>query len=232
LLVSELFKEVSPSPAMAALRPSEYTAALIYMLQRHPDLVCGKRVLEIGAGSGVVLAVAAHLGASHVCGVDIEEDAALASKRLLDDLGHHEKVEFHVGDLWQPLGDRRFDTIIANLPHFPMADGTVPGRRPTWSVGGTDGRKLLDRFLEGLPMRMQPSGRAIITHNGFVDLSRSRTLLARHGLNLGILHSFLVPLEEDKMNCTSKAFIEAEIGRALHCYGPYSFGEVHIVEIS
>jgi release factor glutamine methyltransferase len=231
-LTPDRLTRASLTPAVAALRPSEYTAALIYAIQRDPELVRGKHVLELGSGSGVVLAAAAQLGASHVCGVDIEEDAVLASQRLLTDLGHGDKAEFHVGDLWQPLGSRRFDTILANLPHFPMNDGTVPGRRSTWSVGGPDGRRLLDRFIDELPQRLQPGGRAIITHNGFVDTALSRLLLASHGLKLAVLHSILVPLAEEKMARVSKALIESETNRSLHQYGPYSFGEVHIVEIS
>lgn len=231
-LTSDCLNRASSIPAVPALRPSEYTAALIYAIQRHPEFVCGKLVLELGSGSGVVLAAAAQLGASHVCGVDIEEDAALASRRLLTDLGHGDKAEFHIGDLWQPLGSRRFDTILANLPHFPMNDGTVPGRRSTWSGGGPDGRRLLDRFIDELPMRLKPGGRAIITHNGFVDTALSALLLAGHGLKFAVLHSILVPLAEEKMTHVSKALVKSELNQSLHQYGPYSFGEVHIVEIS
>ena len=133
--ISDSFR-ASATPAVAAFRPSECTAGLIQAIQRRPEIVRGKNVLELGVGSGVVLAAAAQLGASHVCGVDIEEDAVLASWRLLTDLGHDGKAELHVGDLWQPLGTRRFDTILANLPHLPMANGAIAGRRSTWSVGG------------------------------------------------------------------------------------------------
>jgi release factor glutamine methyltransferase len=113
-----------------------------------------------------------------------------------------------------------------------MTDGTAPGRRSTWSVGGTDGRRLLDRFIDELPMRLQPGGRAIITHNGFVDIALSLLLLAGNGLKCAALQSILVPLAEEKMARVSKSLIESEINRSLHQYGPYSFGEVHVVEIS
>src|SRR6185503_19961804 len=57
-----------------ALRPSEYTSALIQALRSEPERVRGKEVLEIGSGSGVVLAVLGALGAGSVCGIDIEAD--------------------------------------------------------------------------------------------------------------------------------------------------------------
>ena len=58
-----------------ALRPSEYTAALIQALRAEPETVRGANVLEIGSGSGVVLAALGALGAASLCGIDIEEDA-------------------------------------------------------------------------------------------------------------------------------------------------------------
>ena len=64
-----------------ALRPSEYTSALIQALRSEPERVRGRQVLEIGSGSGVVLAVLGTLGAGSVCGIDIEEDAIESSSR-------------------------------------------------------------------------------------------------------------------------------------------------------
>ena len=65
--------EGSTGITLASLRPSEYTAALIQALQARRATVSGARALEIGSGSGVVLAALAELGAASLCGVDIEE---------------------------------------------------------------------------------------------------------------------------------------------------------------
>src|SRR5262249_3980430 len=146
-------KLVADAPAglaLAALRPSEYTAALIQVLQARRTAVQGARVLEIGSGSGGGLGARGagrgpRLGGG---GIDIEEDAVTSGMLLLDGLGHGKVAEFHQGDMWRPVGDRRFDLIVANLPHFPMGDAAVAGRLPTWSAGGLDGRRLLDPFLE------------------------------------------------------------------------------------
>ena len=86
-----------------ALRPSEYTSALIQALRSEPERVRGKEVLEIGSGSGVVLAVLGALGAGSVCGIDIEADAIEASSRLLARLGH-DNAEFLHGDMLLVLG--------------------------------------------------------------------------------------------------------------------------------
>src|SRR3982750_1425347 len=87
-----------------ALRPSEYTSALIQALRSEPERVRGRNVLEIGSGSGVVLAALSSAGG--------------AASRLLAGLGHG-NAEFHLGDMWRPVAGRRFDLIVANLPNSP-----------------------------------------------------------------------------------------------------------------
>jgi release factor glutamine methyltransferase len=227
---------MSPDRTLAlpptALRPSEYTAALIQVLRTQPQDVRGSHVLEMGSGSGVVLAALARLGAASLCGIDIEDDAVVSGMRLLGELGHGEVAEFHRGDMWRPVNGRRFDLIVANLPHFPMERPEVPGRLPTWSAGGLDGRRLLDPFLTGLAGHLAPGGRAVITHNGFVGLDRSRELLAPCKLSLRIVLSTLVYIPAEKLERMTRSVLAAEQGRTVHCYGPYGFGEMHIAEIA
>lgn len=217
--------------ALAALRPSEYTAALIQVLQAKAASVRGAKVLEIGSGSGVVLAALGELGAASLCGIDIEEDAVESGMLLLAELGHGETTELYLGDMWSPVAGRRFDVIVANLPHFPMERSDVPGRLPSWSAGGANGRALLDPFLEGLEAHLAADGRAIITHNGFVDLDRSHEILARFGLSLSVALTTLVYIPEDKLSRMTASVLVVQDGRAIHRYGPYAFGEMHIVEI-
>ena len=168
-----------------ALRPSEYTAALIHALQADTARVRGASVLEIGSGSGVVLAALGALGAGSVCGVDIEQEAVETGGRLLRRLGH--AAEVHCGDMWLPVAGRRFDLIVANLPHFPMEPVPVAGRLPTWSSGGADGRWLLDAFLEGLPIHLASDGRAMLTHNAFVGLERSHEIARENRIGTAFL---------------------------------------------
>jgi release factor glutamine methyltransferase len=164
---------------VSALRPSEYTAALIQAFRVRADWVRGANVLEIGSGSGVVLAALAELGAA---------------------------------SLWM----ERFG---------------YNGRLPSWSSGGPDGRRLLDRFLRGLAEHLAPNGRAIITHNGFVDLELSRAMVARDGLSLQTATTLLVYIPSEKLGLMTESILSAEEGRSIHHYGPYLFAEMHIVEI-
>ena len=185
----------------ATLRPSEYTAALIQALQARASHVRGAAALEIGSGSGVVLATLGNLGAASLCGIDIEEDAVSSGMLLLAALGHGGVTELYLGDM-------------------------------TWSGGGADGRALLDPFLEGLTGHLAADGRALITHNAFIGLDHTRDVLRRHGLEQRIVITTLVYIDEEKLRRMTPAVLEAEDGRTLHCYGPYAFGEMHVIEIA
>jgi release factor glutamine methyltransferase len=224
--------QLSPaSPVLAALRPSEYTAALIQALRAQAAWVCDADVLELGSGSGVVLAALGALGAASLCGVDIESEAAECSALLLRRLGYGANTHLYQGDMWEPVAGRRFDLIAANLPQFPMAAQAFSGRLPSWSSGGPDGRRWLDRFLAGLSDHLAPSGRAVITHNGFVDLDLSRAMAARAGLSLRVAITVLVHIPAEKLGLMTRSILRDEEGRSIHRYGPHAFGEMHVVEI-
>jgi release factor glutamine methyltransferase len=215
----------------AALRPSEYTAALIQVLRARGAWVRGANALEIGSGSGVVLAALGALDAASLCGIDIESEAVASSTLLLRGLGHGENARMHHGDMWLPVTGRRFDLIAANLPHFPMEAGEFAGRLPSWSSGGPDGRRLLDRFLDGLAAHLAPGSRAIITHNAFVDLELSRAMVARDGLSLRVAMTVLIQISSEKLALMTRSILCFEEGRSIYRYGPYAFAEMHIVEI-
>ena len=158
-------------PADTAFRPSDYTAALLRLLRLRNEWVRGARVLDVGCGSGVLLAAAGNLGAAALCGVDIEADAVAASARLLATLDLDREAETHHGDLFDPVRGRRFDLILANLPQFPMKPAPVDDRLPSWSSGGVDGRVLLDRFIANINAHLATDGRV---RRGAQRVHRSR----------------------------------------------------------
>lgn len=216
----------------AALRPSEYTAALIQVLRARGARLRGTAVLEIGSGSGVVLAALATLGVASLCGIDIEEEAVVEGSSLLRSLGFANIAQFERGDMWLPVAGRRFDLIAANLPHFPMQSVEVKERLPSWSCGGSDGRHLLNPFLDGLAAHLAPGGHALITHNAFVSLELSRSMLQQHGLSLRIAQTYLVYIPGEKLELLTPSVLGAEEGRSIYRYGHYAFADMHIVEIS
>ena len=215
----------------ASFRPSEYTAALLQVLLANSPAVRGAHVLEIGCGSGVLLAALAEGGAASICGIDVESEAVDASTMLLDQLGHGGKSDVRRGSLWEPVAGRRFDLIAANLPHFPMRPLSFGGRSPSWGYGGVDGRMLLDPFVAGLAGHLAPGGRAYITHNAFVSLDRSRAMLEQDGLSMSVANTAMVYIPVEKLELMTDGILDRERGRTMWQYGAYVFAEMHVVEI-
>ena len=52
--------------------PSEYTAALFLQIRRHAARVHSLRTLDLGTGSGVVMATLLAMGAQSALGVELE----------------------------------------------------------------------------------------------------------------------------------------------------------------
>jgi release factor glutamine methyltransferase len=164
--------------------------------------------------------------------VDIERPAIDASQALLTAEGLDDRATLYHGDMWEPVAAHGFDLIVANLPHFPMLGGGYGIRRPSWSAGGPDGRRFLDPFIDGLASQLRKDGRALITHNAFVDLDATRDRLQPFGLEARPALSRLVFIPAEKMAQMPDAIRQREEGRTLFRCGPYTFGEMVVLEIA
>jgi predicted nicotinamide N-methyase len=141
--------------------------ALARHILDHPDLVTGKRVLDFGAGSGLVALAAAKAGARHVIAADIDPFAVAAISRNAnanalaveavdkDMIGSHEWFDLIlIGDMCyeRPLAERlmawlkktQADILLGDpgRTYFPKTGLT---RLATYSVPTT--RELEDREI-------------------------------------------------------------------------------------
>jgi release factor glutamine methyltransferase len=212
--------------------PTEYTAALMFQVLQHAPGGPLDDVLEIGTGSGVVLAQMLALGARRALGVDIEAEAVRNTRRLVDGLGEGARAEVVEGDMWMPCAGRRFDLIATNLPQFPVQRPLDDGRLPTWSAGGPDGRALIDRFLAGLPAHLKPGGRAWMTHNEFADLALTRERLRAVGLQASVATTVCAPVPLYKWAGLTPQVVARFLGRGLLRVGPHAFAVFHVLEIA
>jgi len=89
------------------------------------ELKSGDRVLEVGAGSGILLAYMKELvGAKgEVVGVEILTDVYRFAKNNLEKAGFDKKVRLILGDVSSALDNKKFDKIIvsATCPDVPKA---------------------------------------------------------------------------------------------------------------
>lgn len=220
--------------ASAAFRPSAYTALVLKQLLQRRARLQGASVLDIGCGSGVLLAGAGRLGAGALCGVDIEPAAVAATRKQLDGPGTGitaKRIEALQGSLFAPVAGRRFDVILANLPHFPMDHIPLDERLATWSSGGDDGRALLDPVIDGIEAHLAPDGWALVAHNAFIGLEATRARAARHGLTAAVVDSILVPLPPDKLAWMTPEVQAREAGRTIHAFGDHVFAEVAVLQL-
>lgn len=117
-----------------------------------PEIPC-RRLLDLGAGTGVAAIIAAARYAEHAWALDITERSAQFA-RFNQGLAGLENVTVARGDLYAPVAGMQFDRIVAHPPYVPVARATFVFRD-----GGKDGEQVLRRIVEGLPEFLEPGGR-------------------------------------------------------------------------
>ena len=210
------------------LRPSPYTTALLRIIQEYCATRKMSAVLDVGVGSGVLLAALARLGAQELWGVDIEAQALISADQLLAEVAGDHPRQLLQGDMWHPIApEQKFDVIVANLPHFP-AQVSMPDRPKTWAGG--EGRKMIDRFIEALPHKLTQDGVAFITHHDLVGLNHTTECIAACGLECETVALWTVFEPPERMGAVSAQTIAAG-GESLQYFGGYAFVDARILEI-
>jgi len=143
------------------------------------------RVCDIGTGSGcIAVTLAAERPAWRVTAVDCSKDA-LAVARANHDRLCPQRVELLMGDLLDPVGDRRFDLVVSNPPyvaeedpHLERGDLRFEPRRAL--AAGADGLDVIRRLVARARHRLGPGGWLLIEH-GHDQAARVRSLLEGAG---------------------------------------------------
>jgi ribosomal protein L3 glutamine methyltransferase len=121
-------------------------------------------VLDLCTGSGCLAILASrHFPNARVDAVDISKDALDVAARNVADYGLSDRVTLYRGDLFEPLGDRRYDLIISNPPYVD-AEGMAALPRECRAEprlafdGGPDGLDLVRRILDQAGRHLTPQG--------------------------------------------------------------------------
>jgi len=121
-------------------------------------------VLDLCTGSGCLAILASrHFPAAAIDAVDISKDALEVAARNVADYGLEDRVKLHRGDLFGPLGGKRYDLIISNPPYVDaqgMADLPRECRaEPKLAFdGGADGLAVISRILTEARRHLTPDG--------------------------------------------------------------------------
>ena len=121
-------------------------------------------VLDLCTGSGclAILAARAFPNAA-IDAVDMSGDALDVAARNVADYALADRVTLHRGDLFQPLGDKRYDLIISNPPYVDAQGMTKLPREcraePKLAFdGGADGLDVIRRMLQQTGRHLTPEG--------------------------------------------------------------------------
>ena len=129
----------------------------------------GERWLEIGTGSGV-LACALARAKAKVTATDIDP-TAVRNTRLNAALGEFD-MDVREGDLFEPVGDERFDVVVANLPFWPVNGSALPLGR-AFASGEDYG--ILRRFSAGF-FHVAPTAFTVLSES-FTQFPEARNAL-------------------------------------------------------
>ncbi len=157
------------------------------LLRLAPALPTEGDAADLCCGSGIAgLSAALRTPGLDWTAIDLSPEAVAAAGFNAALNGVADRHRASAGDLFAPLGDRRFDLITCNPPFIPVPDGTG---FPLYGAGGEDGLVVLNPLLDGIAARLSDTGTAVIYAEGPGDaegpfvLARLREVAARDGLD-------------------------------------------------
>ncbi len=121
-------------------------------------------VLDLCTGSGCLAILASRrFPNARIDAVDISKEAIEVAARNVADYGLGDRVTLHQGDLFKPLGGKRYDLILANPPYVDahgMAELPRECRaEPRLAFdGGADGLDIVRRILAEAGRHLTPQG--------------------------------------------------------------------------
>jgi ribosomal protein L3 glutamine methyltransferase len=134
-------------------------------------------VLDLCTGSGCLAILAARAFArAQIDAVDISKDALDVAAHNVAEYGLQDRITLHRGDLFGPIGERRYDLIITNPPYVD-AQGMAELPRECRAepklafAGGADGLDIVRRILEDAGRHLTPQGGLLC------EIGRGRELL-------------------------------------------------------
>ena len=176
-------RDFAVSPAVLIPRPETELLAewALEELRDRPDAA----VLDLCCGSGC-LGITLRLEApeSRVTCADISHEALTVTRWNAEKLAA--EIAVCRGDLWQAVGDARFDVIVSNPPYIPTADCAALQeevlREPALALdGGADGLDIYRRIADGAVNHLTPGG-ALLLELGIGEADAVTALLKRAGM--------------------------------------------------
>ena len=155
-------------------------------------MAAGRRVLDVGTGSGALALAAARAGASSVTAVDLSLRSVVAT--WINSRLRGLRVRVRRGDLFAPVAGERFDLVVANPPYVPSATARLPRHRAArcWD-GGPDGRAVVDRICREAPWVLADGGELLMVQSAVCGTGATLAALHAAGFTADVLAHARVP---------------------------------------
>ncbi|MEM2119145.1 MAG: METTL5 family protein, partial [Candidatus Bathyarchaeia archaeon] len=189
--------------------PADVAATMLYLASNVYNDLEGKRVLDLGCGTGRLALGAAFLGAKQIVGLDLDKAAIRTAVENSKLVGLSGKVEWIVGDV--DAVDDCFDTVLQNPPFGVQTRGAdrkflkkalAVGRR-VYSIHKSPRKngisvKKLKNVSEGIvPIDASPFLKNFVeTHRGKIVAVYATVMSLPHmfGFHTKSKHEFIVDL--------------------------------------
>lgn len=157
LAIAEISPHPSPKVYLEQYTVSPKVAAeILYLAAYTYDDVIGKKIVDLGCGTGRLAVGAVLLGAEEAIGVDVDKIAVKTAQKNARKLGVREKTSWVASDIAVLAG--MFDTVLQNPP-FGVQKRTADRKfikkalklgRHVYSLhkSGRSNRKFMKRFIE------------------------------------------------------------------------------------
>jgi methylase of polypeptide subunit release factors len=152
----------------------------------------GKRVAEVGTGSGIIALAAARAGAEQVVAIDINPNAARAATDNGVRNGFGGRVIGVCSNLMSGIAPRPlFDVILSSPPSFPGEPRDLADR--AWHAG--PGYRDIAELFAQAKQRLIPGGRVYVLLSSDSDLELLGKLIAEAGFESRVIREQTILIE-------------------------------------
>ena len=144
-----------------------------YLLAENLNVKKNDVVLDVGTGCGIIALLSAKK-AKEVVAIDINPYAVKCAKKNAKLNNLLDKIEFIIGDLFQPLRKKeKFTKIFFNAPYLPVEKK----KKDDWIEyawkGGVTGRKVIGAFIADVYYYLRKGGKVILVQSTLSSVERT-----------------------------------------------------------